>query len=473
MTELLAHCEGVILQRLKYIESIGKWYDSVGPKPLILRGARQVGKSTLVRCFAEQRGINLVEVNLEKHLELNTTFATLDTKRILAALESTAGKRIARDGRQSLLFLDEIQATPQAIGALRYFFENESGLRVIAAGSLLEFTLSKGIVSIPVGRVDFLNIHPMSFHEFLQGVGEQVLIDKLKECVLHIEIDPAAHSRLIELQRVYLYVGGMPEAVRIYCDSQSNQAVREVQDSILETFKADFAKYIGNRDVLRFRKSFEFGAFHACEKVKYTAIDSSDSARGSKSDLLLLQQARIHSHVYHSDANGLPLKAEKDDRIFKLLFLDVGLMNALSEASWKAVTEKTETQLVNEGPLAEQFVGQELLTKTNPRVSPELFYWIREGKSENAEIDFVWPTDRGLLPIEVKSGKSGTLKSLHQFCALRSIPRALRFDLGLPARQTINTRINVSSQGFKAVSYELLSLPLYCAGEINSIASEA
>ena len=461
-----------MLLRSHYLDSINKWFESVDPKPLILRGARQVGKSTLVRGFAEQNNLELVEVNLERHLELNATFATLDTKRILGALESTTGKRISHAGQPSLIFLDEIQATPQALGALRYFYENERGLRLIAAGSLLEFALSKEIVSMPVGRVEFLNVHPMSFEEFLQGLGEHVLIDNLKDCATRLEIEPLAHARLSELQRAYLYVGGMPEAVKSYCDSRSYHAVRQIQDSILETFKADFGKYIGNRDVLRFRKSFEYGALHACEKVKYTAIDSSDSARGAKSDLQLLRQARIHSHVYHSDANGLPLKAEKDDRVFKLLFLDVGLMNALSETSWRALTERTETQLVNEGHLAEQFVGQELLTNSNPRVNPELFYWIREGKSDNAEIDYLWPTDRGLLPIEVKAGKSGTLKSLHQFCALRNIPVALRFDCCMPSKQQINTRVHLPSKGFTPISYELLSLPLYCSGAIGTTAAE-
>lgn len=448
-----------------------EWFHGPQPKPLILRGARQVGKSTLVREFARQQGLDLLEINLERHPELNTTFATLDPTKILGALESVAGKRVPPPERrnESLLFLDEIQAAPHALGALRYLYEGGMGLRVMGAGSLLEFALAEQATSMPVGRIEFLNLHPMSFDEFLEAMGETVLRDDLRGCVTRFEINPSAHTRLLELQRIYLFVGGMPEAVKTFVASKSHQAVRQVHDSVLETYKSDFGKYIGNRDIIRFRKSFEYAALHGCKKVKYTAVDSSDGARGAKVDLQLLRQARLHTQVIHSDANGVPLKAEKDERIFKLLFLDVGLAAALRETTWSSLMGQTESQILGEGELAEQFVGQELLTQTNPRTLPELFYWMREGKSNNAEVDYLWATDRGLLPIEVKAGKSGSLKSLHQFCALRQVARGLRFDLGLPSRQRVSTKVTLPLQGLAAASYELLSLPLYCAGALNNL----
>lgn len=450
------------------------WIENEPRKPLVIRGARQVGKSTLVASFAQSRGLELNAVNLEKHAGLDRVFRSLDIGRILRELDAVLGR--APDAPGAILFLDEIQAAPGAIQALRYFHEELPRLPVVAAGSLLDFALAETRSSMPVGRIEYRHLGPMTFEEFLAALGRERLLAGLRG---FSALDPAtavpeaAHAELLDCQRMYLFVGGMPEAVRAYARRRQAAEVVQVQRSILDTYRDDFAKYATRKELARLQWFFDRIPSWQGRKVKYSAISREESAREIKAVIRILAKARILSQVHHSDCSGPPLAAQADPDTYKLLFLDVGLMNRLLGLDWLAVSGLDDRSLVNEGPLAEQFVGQELLAALGDggREDARLFYWLREGRSSNAEVDYVVSRGDWIVPVEVKAGKAGSLKSLHQFAAQKGARLAVRFDLGLPSLHPVKTVVNCSGQSREA-QYRLLSLPLYLAGQLPRLLDE-
>ena len=363
-----------------------KWLKNPYRKPLIIRGARQVGKSTLVRNFARDQKLNLIEINLEKHLELDTIFKTLDMKKIIREIEGLTGKDIL--AANSLLFLDEIQATPRALQALRYFYEEHPQLPVIAAGSLLEFVLSKHNFSMPVGRIEYLYLGPMTFEEFLFE-KENDLLKYINNFNINTSIPQTAHNRLLENQREYLFVGGMPESIFRYIQTNQLKEAVNVQQSIIETYKDDFSKYVSQNRLIRLHRVFNYIPATIGKKVKYSNIPGDDKARELKITLDLLTKAGLISPIYHSSCSGIPLNVEIDFTKFKLLFLDIGLMNRVCGLDWLAISSMDERNLVNEGSIAEQFIGQHLLYSSNELKAPQLNYWLREQKTSNAEVDYV------------------------------------------------------------------------------------
>lgn len=450
---------------------LAAWFDGAPRKPLIIRGARQVGKSTLVGAFAASRGLALNEINLERHPGLDRVFRTLDVPRILRELDAVCGRNPAAGG---LLFLDEIQAAPSALTALRYFHEDLPAMPVVAAGSLLDFALADAAVSMPVGRIEYRHLHPLTFAEFLAALGQDRLLDSLLGFSARAPEDfpEAAHAQLVELQRVYLYVGGMPEAVAAYAPHRQAADAARVQRSVLDTYRDDFAKYATKGELARLQWLFDKVPLWVGRKVKYAALSREESARELKSALRLLAKARLLALVHHSDASGLPLAAQADSDVYKLLFLDVGLMNRLLGLDWQAVSALDERRLVNEGPLAEQFVGTELLAAMGEAgEDARLFYWLREGRSSNAEVDYVVARGGGVVPVEVKAGKAGALKSLHQFAAEKRAPLAVRFDLRPPSLGEVSTVVSLAGQPRQA-AYRLLSLPLYMAGQLPRLLDE-
>lgn len=360
----------------------------------------------------------------------------------------------------SLLFLDEIQAVPQAIPALRYFYEDMGELPLVSAGSLLEFALSDHQFSMPVGRIEYLHMGPMTFTEFLEALGEAKLCSIIRSFSTGDDINPAIHQRLLDLLRIYFYVGGMPESVKAYAQHRRLKDVCDVHNSIIETYREDFPKYIGSRNLTRIQNVFNFAARNIGQKVKYSRFSSQDKSATIKKDIELLCMARVLSKVIHSHCNGLPLQADIEETVYKLLFLDVGLMNAICGLGWNNILEIEDTQLVNEGPIAEQFIGQHLQDLLSTSPNRELTYWLREGRSNNAEVDYVIALNGRIVPIEIKSGSSGSLKSLHQFAGEKGTDLAVRFDTGLPSVQTVNTKIQ-KSQRSVSCEYQLLTLPLY------------
>lgn len=440
------------------------WLGRPSRKPLVIRGARQVGKSTLVELFAQaDSDRDLVTVNLERHRELDDAFATNDPATILNLISVVSNRGFSAG---SMLFLDEIQATPNALPALRYFLEDRPDLPVIAAGSLLEFLLSNHTFSMPVGRIEYLNLGPMTFTEFLVATERETLANTITGFEWPAtEAEPPrfpalVHQRLLAALREYQCVGGMPEAVRVYAESRDLAAVSTVHRSIVDTYRDDFSKYAPRRDLIRMLRVFNFAARHPGRKVKYSNISAGDQSGTLRTDIELLTMARVIDKVVHSQCNGLPLQANLDEKVFKLLFLDVGLMNAICGLGWDAVQGQTDVQLVNAGAGAEQFIGQHLQYLHADRPNRQLTYWLREGRASNAEVDYVAAFSGCIVPVEVKAGRTGTLKSLHQFVAEKHARFAVRFHTEQPEIQTVRALARRKT-GSQAVQYQLLSLPLY------------
>jgi Predicted ATPase (AAA+ superfamily) len=450
------------------LQFLTRWLHNKNRKPLIIRGARQVGKSTLVQLFAAHQGMTLMTTNLERYPTLANTFASNDPEQILQQIEALP--RMPAVNESALLFLDELQAVPEAIPALRYFYEDRPQLPLVCAGSLLEFVLAAHQFSMPVGRVQYLHMGPMTFSEFLLALGEDKLYQVVTEYQPGNEIGEVAHQRLLQLLRSYYFVGGMPEAVAAFAETRSYQSVSDVHNSIIETYRDDFPKYGKNRDQNRMLDVFNFAARNVGVKVKYSNISREDQSAVLKKDLELLCMARVISKVVHSHCSGLPLQASLEEKVYKLLFLDVGLMNAICGLNWRTLSQFDDLKLVNEGAIAEQFVGQHLQALLAESPNRELTYWLREGRSANAELDFVVALEGQIIPVEVKAGASGSMKSLHQFMAEKQAPFAVRFDAGLPAISTINAVVNSDNQR-KDVSYKLVSLPLYLVERLGVVSS--
>ncbi len=453
----------------RYEQFLARWFAKKKRKPLVIRGARQVGKSTLVRRFAQHNKLSLLEVNLEQHRELSRVFVKLDPRQIIAELEAIAEVRVDTD---VLVFLDEIQATPPALAALRYLYEQYPSVPVIAAGSLLEFTLKDYAFSMPVGRVEYLHMGPMSFGEFLFALGKHVLADRLSEVEAGEALPQAMHEKLLALQRQFLLVGGMPEAVAEYARTGSMVLVGDVQQSILSTYKDDFNKYArGDAVQVRLSTVFHYVPGAIGSKIKYTSISREDRSRELKAAIHLLSLARVILSVYHSDCSGLLLESQKNLAVYKCLFLDVGLMNRLLGLDERVIRSWDERSLINEGGLAEQFVGQHLFYRGEPNREPNLHYWLREGKANNAEVDYVIAHGGRVVPIEVKAGRTGSLRSLHQFVRAKSSALAVRFDLGQPSLQDLQHPVRVGTKT-EDVSYRLLGLPLYLVEQLERLLSQ-
>jgi len=450
-------------QQLQFLH---KWIHDNNRKPLIIRGARQVGKSTLVELFAKELKKTLLNVNLERYPELAQIFSTKDPEQIIQQIEFLPN--MENINKDAVLFLDEIQAVPEAIPALRYFYEDKMELPVLSAGSLLEFILSDPSFSMPVGRIQYLHMGPMTFTEFLDAIEEK----KLSSFILDYEpgqiIGEIVHKRLLDLLRSYYYVGGMPEAVAVFADTKSYKKVSQVHNSIIETYREDLPKYAGSRNLNRMLNVFNFVARNVGKKIKYSNISAQDQSSTIKKDIELLSMARIIGKVTHSNCSGLPLQAAINEKAYKAIFLDVGLMNAICGLDWRVVSQMNDIKLINEGSIAEQFIGQHLQSLLSDTPNRELVYWVRQGKSSNAEIDYVVSMAGTIIPIEVKAGATGTLKSLHQFMGNKQAKFGIRFDTSLPSINQINTVIN-STKLSKKISYSLITLPLYLIERLNNI----
>ena len=437
--------------------SLKEWLRSYRRKPLIIRGARQVGKSTLVRMFAENAGLDLIEVNLERYLYLDEIFKSFDLNVILKEIEGISEKSITQN---TLIFLDEIQATPNAIACLRYFYEDAPHLPIIAGRSLLEFALSEHSFSMPVGRVDYRYLGPMTFSEYLLNLYPDLIqyistVESLKT------IPEIVHLKLVEKFKEYLFVGGMPEAVLAYKETNNLNTVKSVQRSICNTYMDDFSKYAQNKDLLLLQKIFRAIPQNIGLKVKYSHYSKEHSSKEIKNCLELLIKAKICNPVYSSNCSGLPLEASISQSTYKLMSLDVGLVNHICGLNLSNISALDDDILINKGQIAEQFIGQHLIYSDDMTKSSDLNYWLRENKKGNAEIDFVVVVDGKITPIEVKAGKSGTLKSLGQFAYLKHTDSAIRFDLNKYSIQNISIKGKDTEVRFSLKSYPLYAISLF------------
>jgi len=447
------------------VQSLALWLNSPRRKPLVLRGARQVGKSTLVRLLAEQEKLPLWEVNLERHPNLKATFLQMDTVQILRELSLILRKPVG--DAPGILFLDEIQAIPEALAALRYFHEERPDLPVVAAGSLLEFALSDMKASMPVGRIEFHHLGPLSFEEFLLAAEGDVTRQALREWSWEQPWSATLHQRLLARMRDFLAVGGMPEATSAFVQDGDFAQVINIQRSITETYREDFSKYALGAQAEKVRKLFDVAPGFLGQKLRWSRVNPAWKSVDQRKAFDQLARAGVLFPVHHCDGTGLPLDATRDDGVFKLLHLDVGLVQNALGGFAMPLEQFQQGRFINEGPLAEQFVGQHLRHSPDG-LRPELHYWLREGKSGNAEVDFLVAVDDLVVPVEVKSGSAGSMRSLHQFMALRGGHFAVRFDLNPPSRQRIRTEID-TTLGRRAVDYELLSLPLALAGRLPDL----
>lgn len=426
-----------------------EWKDRKRRIPLLLRGARQVGKSFAVQQLGEQHFKHFLTINFEKKPEYSKFFDDLDPKSILTKLETVTGQRIVPG--VTLLFLDEIQVCPKAILSLRYFKEELPELHIIAAGSLIEFTLNEGSFSFPVGRVQPMYLHPLSFVEFLLALQKDILVEQIQNCSLESPFHEVIHEQLIELLKQYLLVGGMPEAVQTFIDTNSILECQRVQSHILETYQADFAKYSTKTTHRYLNTFFDKAPGVIGTQFKYTHIDANAQSRDLKTTLEQLTWAGLIRCIYATSASGIPLHAQAKFNQFKLLFLDIGLMQRALRLDVQTVWENDLLQ-INAGQLAEQLVGQELIAYENPYEQPRLHYWHREERTSTAEVDYVIQIKTRILPVEVKAGRTGRLKSLQVFLEEKKAPLGVRI-----------------SQKALELEKNILSVPFYLISSLSAI----
>ena len=462
--------EALKRQELAYLNA---WLNQRERKPLVIRGARQVGKSTLVRELSKSADAPLVTANLERNPELCAAFQHGDPRRVLSMLELLTGRSI--EPGKTLLFIDEIQASPDALASLRYFHEEMPNLRVVAAGSLMELALADTRFSIPVGRVEYMHLGPMTFEDFVEAVGDAKLAKLLREASmadLESALPEPIHRKCLDLLAQFWVVGGLPEAVARYAESAADDAsalsrVHRVQQSMVATYRDDFAKYSHGRTLDRTQMVFDALPGMVGRKFKYAHVSRDHRAAELADALSRLCMARVAHKILHSSANGPPLAAEANSRSFKCLYLDVGLMCSALGLNLLDLGG-TDMTLVNGGALAEQFVGQQLLFGNAPYETPQLFYWFREARSASAEVDYVTVSGNVVVPVEVKAGTSGSLRSLHRFLKEKRRDFALRFNTDRPSLLRDTKKLADGTP----VNYDLLSLPLYLAGQSRRLIAE-
>lgn len=422
------------------------WKNQRERYPLLIRGARQVGKSYLVESFAKENFKNSVTVNFELQPHLKSCFSTLEPSEIVGKLELLLGVQINKES--TILFFDEIQEYPEAIMSLRYFKEKMPTLPVIGAGSLLEFALQSSNFRMPVGRVQFLYLEPVSFAEFLDASGNKQLREYLSKIQLTDNIEEAVHIKLIDLLRLYLILGGMPAVLKEYFSNINLLECQNIQNSLLQTYRGDFGKYAKTSQHKYLLKIFDSAPRMIGQRIKYAGIDPEVKSRELKNALELLSLAGIIKQIYLTHASGLPLGAQINEQKFKLNFLDVGLMQNACGLQGQLGIEKNLMQ-INSGSIVEQFVGQELRAYADKHQPSRLFFWSREIKSSSAEIDYVINIASDIFPLEVKAGKTGTLRSLQLFMKEKNSKFGIRI-----------------SQGKMSYYDNILSIPLYMVEQL-------
>ncbi len=382
-----------------------EWQNKVNRKPLLIRGARQTGKTYSIMEFGKthfKRNVHVV--NFEKNPEIHSIFEqNLDSLRILTELELIFNKHI--EPGLDLLFFDEIQECPKAIMALRYFYEQIPNLHVIAAGSLLEFSLQN--ISFPVERLQMLHMQPMTFEEFLIANDKELLAEKIRQP--NIQLSASVLELLNNELYTYFIIGGMPECVKIFIETGSLLDPINIQTDLIATFRQDFSKYAGHSDKRCLNSVLSSVAKKIGEQIKYSQLAENYSNPTIKKAFDLLETARLFTKIRSATPGGIPLGASATDKKFKTVFLDIGLLSNLNRFYSDKKISKQKLIAAFRGTMAEQFVGQELRAS----VYENLYYWSRDARGSSAETDYLIEKEGEIIPIEVKSGRSGRLKSLH------------------------------------------------------------
>ena len=448
------------------------WKNRQSRHPLILRGARQVGKTYLVRDFAKREFSHFLELNFEADTSLSELFKTKDPSVICELLLARFSIPII-DGK-TLVFLDELQAAePYVLESLRYFHERRPGLHVIAAGSLLEFMLEgedrEGRnFPMPVGRIEYMFVPPLDFEEFLLAAGRPGLCDWLGKWTIGADVPDALHEELSLWFRRFLAVGGMPAVANAYFEGDIASAERE-QQTILSTYLDDFPKYGRKASPDRLRKVFSAIPAFIGRKLVYAKIDQGKKAKDLAAAFNRLCQARVAAKVRHTPANGIPIGYGASDEDFKPLFLDVGLVCRSLRLKLTDFLATGDALLQNKGELCEQFVGQHLLYAGEEYEEPSAYYWLREAKNSSAEVDFIVQSGVDIVPVEVKGGTTGSMKGLHFFMNEKHRHFAVRFNADKPS---FMENAHVKDTLGRECQFRLLSLPLYMVCQIQRLIQE-
>ncbi len=446
-------------------EELLKWKNDSNRKPLILRGARQVGKSSAVRQLGKTFKY-FIEANLERDIPLRNIFKnSYKPKEIAARIAFFYG--IPAEPGKTLLFLDEIQSCPEAIHSLWFFKEDYPELHVVAAGSLLEFAL-KDLSSFGVGRVRSIFMNPLSFDEFEEACGHTMWNQAKKEATSDAPLFDSIHEKLVEEFRTFLMVGGMPEAVSTWIESGEYTKCRQIHRDIIQTYEDDFAKYGSRIQPTILRATLKSAAKQIGGKFVFSNVDGDYRTDNVKEALTLLSDAGIIKPVYHSAANGLPLGADTNTKFVKYLFLDSALAIEVlgrgaegRESITKQLLTDSATDLVNKGGITEMVAGLELIKYSCPYYRNELYYWQNLARGTQAEVDYVIASHGGVLPLEVKAGTSGSMKSLWSFMESKSLTHGVRLSLE-----------NFSQIKGTASGREVCVVPLYAISNLFSAPQE-
>lgn len=420
--------------------------------PLLLRGARQVGKSYMVTEFGRKAFNEQAIINFEQNPEYKECFATLNPKEIVENISLLQKKDILPG--HTLLFLDEIQECPKAITALRYFYEQMPELHVIGAGSLLEFALSSEDFKMPVGRIQYLYMRPLSFGEFLDAIGENKSRQFIREYRIDKPLNRAIHEHLLSLVKKYTVLGGMPAVIAEYLSSGNLNKCQQIQRVIIQTYRDDFGKYAKKIKHKYLQKVFYAIPKLVGNKFKYSNVDIQTQSRDLKEALELLEQAGIAYRVKRTSGEGLPLEANVKERHFKVIFLDIGLMQNICGINIETLFAE-DLMGVNAGAVAEQFVGQEILAYQDKFQDASLYYWAREARNSSAEIDYLITCGSLVIPVEVKHGKTGSLRSMHLYLEKYKSPKGVR----------------ISSLPFSS-SLPIISVPLYAIETLETFCAK-
>ena len=439
------------------------WKNRTDRVPLIVRGARQVGKTYILERFAEENFDNCLAINLEEKPELKKVFKDNDVKRIITELSVIANEPVKYNN--TLLFIDEIQTCPEAILTLRYFKEKLPELHVVCAGSLLEHALNELNIPMPVGRVEFLYMYPLSFKEYLNAIGQNRLVDYIESFNFENPFSEVIHNKILQYLRFYFFIGGMPAVVKNYIENENLSDTQRIHHNILTSIQYDFAKYGTKTEQQYLQIVLNYCGRNIGKKVKYSNIDSDTRSTYLKEAIRKLELSRIIHRITHSNSGKVPLTDFENRDIYKTIFMDIGFVNHMSQIELVDIESLVTS---NEGMLAEQFVGQEILTQKEAFYSPELFYWVREAKSSNAEVDYLFQFRNKIYPIEVKAGKTGALKSMHVYLYEKRLKNGIRFYLGLPDYSCLTNDVRVQNQ-VETLEWNLLSLPLYMVSEVNRL----
>jgi predicted AAA+ superfamily ATPase len=433
------------------IQELKKWLGNPGRKPLVIRGARQVGKTTVIHQFAQQFE-QYIYLNLEIKEDRKPFVNYTNLEQLLQTLFFLKNKLLSKK-ENTLIFIDEIQEVPEALNILRYFYEQEPTIKVVAAGSMLESIFDKHI-HFPVGRIEYKVLRPVSFPEFLEASGETATLEQLQ----HIPFNDFAHDKLLKLYHQYAIIGGMPEVVNHYVQHKDLTALQSIFDSLIASYLDDVEKYARNdTQVLHLRHVIRSSFAEAGKRIKFAGFgNSSYRSREMGECFRTLEKVLLIHLLYPNTSAMLPFQPDLK-KSPRLQILDTGMLNHFVGIQ-KEILGTQDLSKIYQGTMVEHLTGQELLANQYHALS-ELYFWVKEKKESTAELDFLMPYEGKIIPIETKSGKTGTLRSLHQFMDEAPHNMAVRF---------YSRGVNISqAKTSQNKTYFLLNLPYYLVSQIN------